>query len=177
MSTLEDLAFKVCTGLDRVGVTAVLSGGGAATFYAPEAYQSRDLDFVLPFAVTGPVAPALEEIGIYETTTRGTYASKTSPFTLEFLDGPIAVGDEVIRTWNTVRRGEELLHVITATDSVRDRLSAAIHWKDLSAVKQAAAIALRNDVTMDVIERWCAAEGGSQAFRMLRAAMNRNISQ
>lgn len=38
-SSLRDVAFEVCTALDRVGVTAVLSGGGAATLYAPHAIQ------------------------------------------------------------------------------------------------------------------------------------------
>ena len=46
-SGLVEVAFAVCTALARAGVTAVLSGGGAATFYAPEAIQSYDLDFIL----------------------------------------------------------------------------------------------------------------------------------
>jgi hypothetical protein len=48
-SSLVDVAFAVCTALDRDGITAVLTGGSAATFYAPEAYQSEDADFVLSF--------------------------------------------------------------------------------------------------------------------------------
>lgn len=35
------------TALTEAGVTAVLTGGSAATFYAPHAYQSGDLDFVV----------------------------------------------------------------------------------------------------------------------------------
>jgi hypothetical protein len=46
-STLTDVAFIVCTALERAGEPAVLCGGSAATFYAPEKYESRDLDFVL----------------------------------------------------------------------------------------------------------------------------------
>ena len=45
-STLVDVAFAICTALDRAGVRAVLVGGSAATFYAG-AYQSYDIDFVL----------------------------------------------------------------------------------------------------------------------------------
>ena len=48
-TSLAELALIVCTALERVGQTAILTGGGAATFYAPEAYQSRDLDFVFEF--------------------------------------------------------------------------------------------------------------------------------
>ena len=48
-STLTDVAFGVCTALERADERAVLCGGSAATFYAPEAYESRDLDFILRF--------------------------------------------------------------------------------------------------------------------------------
>jgi hypothetical protein len=47
LSTLTDIAFAVCTALERAGFVAVLTGGSAATFYAPDAYQSKDLDFVI----------------------------------------------------------------------------------------------------------------------------------
>lgn len=46
-STIVDVAFAVCTALERAKIIAVLTGGSAATYYAPEAYQSRDLDFVI----------------------------------------------------------------------------------------------------------------------------------
>jgi hypothetical protein len=46
-SSLIDGAFVVCTALDAAGFTAVLCGGSAATYYAPDAYMSADDDFVL----------------------------------------------------------------------------------------------------------------------------------
>ena len=52
-TTLRDVAFEVGTALDAAGVHAVLCGGSAATFYAPNVYQSEDLDFVLAFATDG----------------------------------------------------------------------------------------------------------------------------
>ncbi len=45
--TFEEVAFEVCSAFDRHKVLAVLVGGGAATYYAPRAYQTKDLDFVL----------------------------------------------------------------------------------------------------------------------------------
>jgi hypothetical protein len=41
-ATLTDVAFAVCTALERAGEYAVLVGGSAATYYAPEAYESRE---------------------------------------------------------------------------------------------------------------------------------------
>ena len=46
-STLVDVCFTVCTALSESDITAVLCGGSAATFYAPQAYQSKDADFVI----------------------------------------------------------------------------------------------------------------------------------
>jgi hypothetical protein len=46
-STLEDVCFEVCTALDGHSITAVLTGGSAATVYAPDVYTSYDADFVL----------------------------------------------------------------------------------------------------------------------------------
>ena len=37
-SSLTDVAFAVCTALHEAGYTVILTGGSAATFYAPEAY-------------------------------------------------------------------------------------------------------------------------------------------
>lgn len=52
-SSLVDVAFAVGTALERAGITAVLTGGSAATFYAPDAYQSSDLDFLITLPRTG----------------------------------------------------------------------------------------------------------------------------
>jgi hypothetical protein len=63
-STLTDVAFAVCTALERAGEHAVLCGGSAATSYEPEEYESRDLDFVLHFgALTTTVDAALVPLG------------------------------------------------------------------------------------------------------------------
>ena len=63
-ATLTDVAFAACTALDAAGEVAFLCGGSAATYYAPEAYQSRDLDFVLRFAVRARVVDdALRPLG------------------------------------------------------------------------------------------------------------------
>ena len=45
-TSLVEVATAVCTALEQAGVTAVLTGGSAATFHAPEAYQSSDIDVV-----------------------------------------------------------------------------------------------------------------------------------
>ena len=48
-TTLREQAFLICTAMDRSGTTCVLTGGSAATIYAPQEYQSQDMDFVVTF--------------------------------------------------------------------------------------------------------------------------------
>jgi hypothetical protein len=93
-STLTDVAFLVCTALARAGEHAVLCGGSAATFYAPEKYESRDLDFVLHFgALTTAVDAALAPLG-YVRAPEKLYRHPAARFTVEFPRGPTAIGSD-----------------------------------------------------------------------------------
>lgn len=164
-SSLREVAFAVCTALDRVGVTAVLTGGGAATLYAPEAIQSFDLDFVLEvYSDKNSPGKALEELGFRRE--GHDYRHRTSRFQLEFPVGPLAIGDERIERWTTLREGSGLLHVITATDSCRDRLAAFFHFHDRSALDQACAVyaAANKQVDLKSIRAWSQREGRLEAF-------------
>jgi hypothetical protein len=90
-SSLTEVAYSVCSALGAVGFTSVLTGGSAATFYAPEAYLSDDLDFVLVLRGTGGES-ALRHLG-YER--RGDfYAHPSSRFLLEFPPGPRCMSSE-----------------------------------------------------------------------------------
>ena len=103
-TTLRELAFIVCTALSEAGETAVLSGGGAATVYAPDAYQSKDLDFIFTFwsAIAKPSRTPIEALGFKQI--HGTFHHEQSPFTLEFPAGPLAIGNEEILAWETLKR-------------------------------------------------------------------------
>ncbi len=61
-STLTEVAFSVCTALHKAGYTVVMTGGSAATFYAPRAHLSADIDFVIALKGTDG-EEALEHLG------------------------------------------------------------------------------------------------------------------
>ncbi|WP_025229693.1 hypothetical protein [Fimbriimonas ginsengisoli] len=166
LDSVEDIAFKVCPAMHKAGVTVVLSGGGAATIYAPNAHQTRDLDFVLPFAISAPSASPIAALGFFATKSRGIYGHPNTAYTLEFLDGPLAVGDDVVVRWETRRKGGVILHLISATDCVRDRLAAAIHWNDLNSARQAAEVAKLHSVDLALVQTWCVREGGGEKFEL-----------
>jgi len=96
-SALIHVAFEVCTALERVGTTAVLTGGSAATFYAPDACQSFDIDFVITMrSESGGGRQALLDIGY---TLKGDYYVHDQwPFPLEFPPGPLMIGSDQVKT-------------------------------------------------------------------------------
>ena len=164
-SSLREVAFEVCTALDAAGVQAVLSGGGAATVHAPRAIQSFDLDFILTFRPPeNEAARALEVLGYRREGVE--YRHLSSPFLLEFPRGPLAVGGDLIEDWETLRTADQLLHLLTPTDSCRDRLSAFYHFADRSSLKQACDVraAAPDRVDLEVIREWSDREGRGEAF-------------
>ena len=158
-STLVDVAFAVSTALDRVGITAVLTGGSAATYYAPDAYQSHDLDFIITFTGDpGQGEPALGSLGYRR---QGDfYVHAAAPFPLEFPPGPLMIGDDLIRAWETETRKKERLHILSPTDCCRDRLAALLYWNDFSGLEQALAVCRAQWSRIDVaaIRDWCGRE-------------------
>jgi hypothetical protein len=157
-TTLRDVAFEVGTALDGAGVHAVLCGGSAATFYAPDVYQSEDLDFVLAFATDGAlVKRALGALGY---TFRDTmFVHPESHFTVEFPKGPLAIGSEAADEFDTVRDGKRVLNVVTATNVVRDRLNKFAVWDDFSALRAAVGVALAAEVDLKRVRAFMRHEG------------------
>jgi hypothetical protein len=155
-ATLRDVAFTVGTALDREGVLAVLCGGSAATFYAPDVYQSEDLDFVLTFGTDGAtVRRALGTLGYAFKDTM--FVHSASHFTVEFPKGPLAIGAEVVTRFDTVRDGDRTLNIVTAPDVVRDRLNKYAAWDDFSALRAAVGVALEAQVDLDEVGASCGA--------------------
>jgi hypothetical protein len=141
----------------------VLTGGSAATYYAPESYQSDDADFIIIFSSDPRGAgDAIKELGYREI--GGTYHHAKNTFTVEFPPGPLAIGSDVIRTYETVRRGDEILYVLSRTDCVRDRLAAFYFFNDRSALAAAVAVAGGGAVDLTAIHQWSLKEGQAERF-------------
>jgi hypothetical protein len=177
-STLANIAFEVCTALEQAGYRAVLTGGSAATYYAPDAYQSGDLDFVI--TLTPPKLKdakkgerALASLGFQKKA--NAYRHPRTHFVLEFPKGPLGVGDELIHRWSTVRRRKQTLHVLSPTDSCRDRLASFLFWNDFSGLEQAIAVqqARADEVDLKIIEGWCKKEGHPQKFALFASRLSK----
>lgn len=157
---LETVAFKVCTALDRRGIRAVLCGGSAATIYAPEAYQSRDVDFIASFwGREEQRDDALLELG-YRNDGR-VYVCDDQLVTLDFPNDELLLGDELLTETNTLHRDDWILTLLTPFDCVRDRLSWHFFYqrKDLSALSAAVAVTLNQGVDANAVRLWAQANG------------------
>ena len=170
-SSLVDVCFTVCTALETAGTVVVLTGGSAATFYAPEAYQSRDADFII--TMRGNLAKGtliMNELGFSEK--GGIYVHRENPYTVEFPPGPLAVGDDLIASWDRFQRDVQHLNVLTRTDCVRDRLTAFYFYHDQSALAAALAVASGGPIDLALIQRWSGREGEATAFQQFKSRLS-----
>ncbi|HEX3671779.1 MAG TPA: hypothetical protein VHT92_08780 [Candidatus Cybelea sp.] len=169
-SSLEDVCFAVCTSLEQAGTVAVLTGGSAATYYAPASYQSGDADFIIRFSSDlGRAGDAIRALGYREV--GGTYHHATNIFTVEFPPGPLAIGGDIVRSYETVTRDDEILYVLSRTDCVRDRLAAFYFFSDRSALAAAVAVATSGPIDFAAIQRWSLREGEAQRFAEFSEAL------
>jgi hypothetical protein len=169
-STLQDVAFEVCSALRERGLRVILVGGSAATYYSKNAYQSDDVDFVAYFDVDASrqsdVVSAMAALG-YQLN-GNTFAHRTgNRFTVEFPKGPPAVSGDTLEIFNTVRDGGKTLEIITATDCVRDRLAHYFFWDDRTALRAALAVALaqRAHLDLDAVRSWSQRESEEAKFK------------
>ncbi len=135
--------------------------------------MSRDLDFVLDYHMFDPKpsdAP-IRQLGFVRENSM--YRHPTCPFTLEFLSAPLAVGNDVITTWDTLKEGDLALHIINPTDCVRDRLSGFIYYSDFSSLRQAVDVALIQAVDFSIIEKWCRSENALTAYEEFLVELKR----
>jgi hypothetical protein len=91
-------------------------------------------------------------------------------FTVDFPKGPIGIGPEIISDWDTIYRKKELLHIVTPTDAVRDRLAKYYFWNDSSALEAAKAVFRRQRSRVDLkeVRRWSEVEGETAKFEDFR---------
>jgi hypothetical protein len=170
-SSLREVAFTVCSALEDIGTTAVLTGGGAAILWAPHAVQSLDLDFIL-VAASQELGPGiLEKLGYHLENDR--YVHPTNPLFVEFPPGPLTIGGEIVTDFETLQEGKRILHLLTPTDSCRDRLAGFLFWSDRGSLEQALAVARARGEEVDLrrIEAWCQAEGQADKFQEFTRAL------
>jgi len=159
-----EVAAIVSEALEAADIVATLSGGSAVSAYTENRYESEDLDFVTT-ALLGELEPVLEALGFVRTgSPRLSVFEHPAPrWYLEFPPAPLSFGG----TYFDASEGTVLstpagnLRIITPTQSVMDRLSAAVHWQDAPSLDQAILVARHqaDNIDWDQLDSWVVAEG------------------
>ncbi|MBI3159043.1 MAG: hypothetical protein HYZ26_05535 [Chloroflexi bacterium] len=169
MSQIELAAFVQSNLLQR-GMEFVLSGGAAVTIYSGDKYVSLDIDLVPLTAIPRKrIAKAMAEMGFSQQGRHFTHPE--SPYFVEFPAGPLAIGSQPVYSIEEKVLPTGVLKVISATDCVKDRLSAYYHWGDLQALEQAKLVANQGTIDLHEVERWSVVEGKSEEFNRVREAL------
>ncbi len=177
-TTLAEVCFIVSRALDEHGIGAVLTGGSAATVYAPHVYASYDADFVLerdePLA---NIVQALATTGFKRDGKSRMFVHSDSTFTIDFPRGPLAVGGDYVHDFATLLNGDMKLRILSPTDCVRDRLAHFYHWNDYTALNAAVGVAIANagNINMDLLRSWSAREESLQKFMEFQHRLDESV--
>lgn len=165
-TSLEEVAALVCATLEAHGMSVVLSGGAVVSIYSDAEYVSYDLDFV-PLGLARKVDGAMESLGFEKQQRHWTHPR--SRYWVEFPPGPVAIGEETIRTFAERETRTGTLRLLAPTECVMDRLAWYIHDADTQCLEQAVRVAALHPVDRKRIERWARAEAphGEERFREL----------
>lgn len=107
----------------------------------------------------------LQQAGIQVVLSGGSAVSFYSNHLLvEFPSGPLSIGEDLVRNFQTVQLETGTLRVITPTDCVKDRLCAYYFWNDHQGLAQAVLVANQQVVDLDEIRQWSIKEGHSKKF-------------
>jgi len=168
--TQVELAAYVQSSLQKEGINVVLSGGSAVSFYSSNKYVSKDLDLINEnFAKRRDIKSVMEKIGFQE---KGRYfINPSTEYFVEFPDGPLSVGEEPVKEISDFELSTGTLHVISATDCVKDRLCAYYFWNDQQGLAQAVLVTKGQRVDLKEVQRWSKAEGKEQEFGVFQSKL------
>lgn len=154
--SLKNLACFIYDTLKSNGINAILVGGACVSIYSQNRYQSYDLDFAT-YDELKKIEKVLSKLGFKRT--GRCFAHDNCPFVVDFVNPPIAVGQESICRFETLKTSSGSLQLLTPTDCVKDRLSSFFHWDDQQALEQALLVAKERVVDLKNITEWAKKEG------------------
>lgn len=160
-TTLQQLAAIVSGALEKAGIGATLSGGGAVSIYTDNEYESCDLDFITSKR-NDEIAKVLEPLGFRYRVGKKELEHPDTQYYVEFPSGPLAFGDTLVVAEKDTAAFETPfgpIRIVTPTQSIMDRLSHYFAWNDRQAFDQSVMIAKRHPIDWDMLREWVEREG------------------
>ena len=164
--SLRDMAGYLSEELRKRGIDTILVGGACVTIYSENRYQSYDLDFIT-YVDMKKVKKALSELGFIEK--QKYFKHEGCQWFVEFVSPPVAVGDESVQRFNSVKTPLGTIKLLYPIDSVKDRLGAFYHWNDREGLEQALCICAEHKVDLEGIEDWSIREKNKEKFQIFKA--------
>jgi hypothetical protein len=159
-TSLTELAALVSSALEKAGIAATLSGGGAVSIYTDNEYESCDLDFVTSQR-NDVIAKALEPLGFRYRPGKKELEHPDTDYYVEFPSGPLSFGSTLVIAQQgaaTIETSYGPIKMVTPTHSVMDRLTHYFAWGDRQALDQVVMIARRHPLDWDELNRWITQE-------------------
>lgn len=171
--SLRDLAGFISEELRTRGIETILVGGACVTLYSKNKYQSYDLDFIT-YDEMKKVKKALSALGFVEK--QKYFQHKGCQWFIEFVSPPVAIGNEPVNKFNTIHTKYGTIKLISAVDSVKDRLASFYYWNDKEAIEQAIFICLAQNINLKEVKRWSKQEGEIEKFNIFIEKLKKTIS-
>lgn len=159
--TLRDLAGYLSEELRKKDIDTILVGGACVTIYSNNRYQSLDLDYIT-YDEMKKVKKALKELGFNEK--QKYFQHDDCPWFVEFVSPPIAIGDEPIHQFNTIKTPLGTIKLLYPLDIIKDRLASYYYWNDKQSLEQAIHLTLSQKINVKDIEQWSTKENQSEKF-------------
>lgn len=159
----EELAAFIQTKLREHGIYMVESGGAVVAIYTDGKYVSANIDLVVEgFASDRKIESLMSLIGFNKF--GRLYESLETELFIDFVAPPLSVGREPVKEIHELRLATGLLHLLSPTDCVKDRLVAYYYFNDRQALEQAVLVAQARIVDLAEVQRWSEAEGMGERY-------------
>jgi len=160
--SFREAVSHIIAALKTHDVDAVLIGEGAAALYST-AIEVEHLALVIPVFHVEFMEGLLKKLSFRMGEVRHFTSSKSS-FDIQFYSPPILLGDSRVSRCETIKTRIADIALLSATDSVRDRLAQWYRWGNRRALEHALAVARSQAVDFDAVASWSADEGATDKF-------------
>ena len=150
----------VAAHLASQGISTVLVGGAAAAVHSHGAYRSGDIDLLIdsfPLPTDDQLKKTMERIG-FVSKGRHYRHPKCQHLFVEFVSGTLHIGKDYRIEPEDCNVGTVVVRRLSATDSVKDRLTSYVYFKARECLDQAVLIAKANKINWRSVQRWAAKE-------------------
>jgi hypothetical protein len=168
-----ELAAYVQEKLRQNGIEVVLSGGAAVGIYSGGKYVSKDIDLVnARFANRKSIEKVMLDLGFISVGRH--FEHPESDHIIEFPPGPLSLGDGIVKEINEIIFESGVLHLLTPTDCIKDRLAHFYHWGDRQCLVQAVLVSESHQVDLEEIREWSKDEGKLFEFEEFKQLLDKN---